>query len=1243
MIRISLLLTAVLASLFTQVAIAQDVKPSPPKKVLLIAGPLDKSHPPGTHEYEKSVKLLKHCLDTSHNLKGIRTEVVLGGWPREERLLGEADTIVLISSGSDRNEQDHPLLVSHRLAVLGKQMKRGCGLVTIHWTTFVPNGKVGDRILEWVGGYFDYQSGPPPRRWLSAIQDVTTDVRPGSPDHPVCRDIKPFRLHDELYYNLRFKENDARLRPILLAKMPAVAKEQVVAWAVERPGGGRGFGFTGGHYFNNWFVPEFRKLVLNAIAWTAHAEVPEGGVASLPPGEGEITLSEGKLGRALDARLAPVVVPGDERFRRPPFTIECWARLFSKTGFNVLVASDSKSSSRHWEIYSYAGAGDFSAYLPGTDQGEIRSGVDICDARWHHLAMSHDGKTVRLFVDGKKVKEQAVTSRPGLKPRPGPLTIGTVFFGVNDREQIGCDGLIDEVRLSGSLRRFDGQPREPPPEDADTVGLWRFDHPGDLTGAQAWTPPPQEGDAAPWEKETDRDWVDNRFNQMNTGPFLGATIDYPIRTALLGTRNERCYRATALKVGANGEMTVLFDRGQLRLAAAWTGGFLRHSDRRFGLLNTPIPAGTVVFSTGSGAGWASPEDRWADREAGMAPLPANWGKYHGLYLHGKRMVLSYSAGGVAILDAPWAESKDGISVMTRTLEVAPTSKALSMLVYKSPIPQEPIILLTNFKRLDNTTEGLRSSVVLINHDSKARLGQYSNTPLYYLEIPPHTKPVRAKLLFWQGPTKDRARFEALVKTSPPPEDIRAWTKPGPSRWNTPIVTRGTLGKDDGPFAIDTLTVPYDNSYKALMFCSGLDIMPNGDLAICTAHGDVWLVKGANDKLDKLTWKRFATGLYQPLGLKVVDGKIHVLERGQLTRLHDTNGDGEADFYECVNNDWHVGGGEHSFDTCLETDPEGNFYFFKTGDAHTPTGGCLLKISKDGTKREIVATGFRHPICLAVSPEGILTGSDQEGNWMPATRIDQYKLGGFYGDMRTHHRSVPPKTYDEPICWLPRQAENSSGGELWVPEGKLGPLSGRLLHLSFGRCRALLVLKQQVGDVIQGGAVDLGWQFLAGVMRGRVSPTDGHLYVSGLKGWQTAAVRDGCLQRVRYTGKPARLPTSLEVLGDGIRLGFTCPLERRSAEDVGNYRLHQWNYHWGPEYGSKRWSVAHPEKVGQDPLPVQSARLLPDGRTVFLSIAGLRPVMQMEIDYRLSTTSREPVAGVIYNTIHAAGARRSPKH
>jgi hypothetical protein len=432
--------------------------------------------------------------------------------------------------------------------------------------------------------------------------------------------------------------------------------------------------------------------------------------------------------------------------------------------------------------------------------------------------------------------------------------------------------------------------------------------------------------------------------------------------------------------------------------------------------------------------------------------------------------------------------------------------------------------------------------------------------------------------------------------------------------------------------IETLTVPYDNSFKALMFLSGIDFLPDGTTAVCTAHGDVWLVR-FDDSLERVAWQRFASGLYQPLGLKVVEGKIHVLERGQLTRLHDLNHDGEADFYENLCNDWDTGPGEHSFDTGLEADPEGNFYFFKTGDTHLPTGGCLIRVSKDGSKSEVFCTGFRHPICLGMSPTGMVTGSDQEGNWMPATRIDHYKKGGFYGDMRAHHRDVPPAKYDEPILWLPREADNSAGGEFWVPEGKFGPLAGQFLHLSYGRGRAYLVMRQELDGIEQGGAVDLGWQFLSGAARGRFRPQDGHLYVVGLDGWQTAALRDGSLQRVRYTGKKFVSPIRLSVERNGLRLTFTQPLDPKSAQDVQHWHVEQWDYRWSAEYGSKRWSPSRPSSVGQDAVPVRSVRLLDDDRTVFLEVVDLKPVMQMQIRYDLRTADGERVAGTVYNTIH----------
>jgi hypothetical protein len=375
-------------------------------------------------------------------------------------------------------------------------------------------------------------------------------------------------------------------------------------------------------------------------------------------------------------------------------------------------------------------------------------------------------------------------------------------------------------------------------------------------------------------------------------------------------------------------------------------------------------------------------------------------------------------------------------------------------------------------------------------------------------------------------------------------------------------------------------------------------------------------------------------LYHPLGLKVVDKKIVVLERGQLTRLHDNNDDGEADFYECITNDWHTGPGEHSYDTCLETDPDGNFYFFKTGDTDLPSGGTLLKVSKDGSKVETFATGFRHPIGLGMSPTGIVTGADQEGNYMPATRIDQYTAGGFYGDMRAHHRKVAPTTYDPPLCWLPREVDNSAGGQVWVPKGAFGPLSELPLHLSYGRCRAFVLLRQEVDKgLVQGGVAALPLTFLSGSCRGRFD-ADNNLWVCGLNGWQTAAKADGSLQRVRYTGKPLDTVVKHQITDKGVRLTFSRPLDKTAAENPANYKGAAWNYIWSKDYGSKRWKPSLPNVEGQDEFAFVSATL-EDEKTVFLKApAGMAPVMQLQVGYNLkAATDDAKVTGSVFLTVH----------
>ncbi len=783
--------------------------------------------------------------------------------------------------------------------------------------------------------------------------------------------------------------------------------------------------------------------------------------------------------------------------------------------------------------------------------------------------------------------------------------------------------LVLPVVLAASLSAVAQPPKLDPPKPFDILD---------------WTPRPATGQAEPWEKMRDPQWDDARFRGMNTGPALNATFKYQH-----GKDTVFAYKGTAVKLGEKGDACVIFDRATMRLAAGWTGGYLEHSARRFGLLNTPTmpPGCATLFDTPSVSGWTNKNGQLIASPSATIPLPADHVKYRGHYVHGDRVVFSYSAGGCDILESPKLLSKDGISAIARVFRLTTEKKAADMPKLLAGRVVSGLRFRSNgIQQYVGERSQLLSEEICICEKSFNLASKRDDLGYVTVQNAGYIGGFGCGIVYgvYTKETEDKYTKLAHSLGRDAADELPALTKPGPARWGKPLVTKLVKGEEAGAFAVDTLTIPYDNPHKALFFCTGLDFLPDGRIAVCTCHGDVWVVKVDEIKLE-CHWQRFATGLYHPLGLKVVDKKIVVLERGQLTRLHDTNDDGEADFYECVCNDWHTGNGEHSYDTCLETDPQGNFYFFKTGDTHLAHGGCLLKVSKDGGKVETFATGFRHPIGLGMSPTGIVTGADQEGNWMPATRVDQYKVGGFYGDMRAAHRTPLPTTYDGPLCWIPREVDNSAGGQTWVPASgdspwAKSPLAGLPIHFSYGRCRPFVLLRQEFKDgTVQGGVAPLDIKFLSGVCRGRFHPTDGNMYVCGLNGWQTAAQKDGCLQRVRLTGKPLDTVAKHEVTEAGVTLTFTRPLDKKQAENPANYKAAQWNYRWSEAYGSKRWKVSNGLVEGQDDLVIASAKLL-DEKTVAVTFAGgAKPVMQLQVGYNVKADDGATVTGSVFLTVH----------
>ena len=992
----------------------------------------------------------------------------------------------------------------------------------------------------------------------------------------------------------------------------------------------------------DWLLPQ-----LNGLPAGPHPKmrtpVPRPAAPAPAAVKSNKPVVEGKFGQALDGRAGGAFVAGREDFHKFPITVECWTKLADKSSYNILVANQLKSSGTHWEVFSMAGNGHFTAYLPGFAPDHCNSSAMICDDKWHHVAMILEPERVRLYVDGKQVADQP-HKRNNRATEPGGLAIASLV----DRA-IGCSGLVDEVRISRGARAITTVPDKPWTPDDSTIALWhldelveqkRFDDASPqknaalLGDSAVANPGPARSTASTnkieghWGEDaigfrwTEADSRDDRVGKVDSGPFFSGSV-----TGAGGP----VYKGIVVRLGDQREVSILYDTELLRVAAGWNG-FLKFDPARFGVIVPPRIDGTVTFSTPRFPGVSLQEQFSNFREANpYGPLPKSVAHYEGLFRQGQRVVLKYSvgtgsaeAGGeqsrTMIHESPWLEQQADVKVITRTLRIEPSSVPIRLMVADAAAKV----------RLHPRSE----SASLIEQAGIGRV----------LVIAPHSKPVVIKLLSGSSDTNEAA-MDTIVAASPAPEDLIALTQPGPRLWGEPLVTRGELAKPDPaaeanqfPYVVDTLTLPFENRFNALFFCGGHDFFQDGRAAVCNLHGDVWLVDGIDATLDRLTWRRFATGLFQPLGLKIVDNHVYVVGRDQITRLRDLNNDGEADVYENFNNDAHVTLNGHEYVTCLETDRAGNFYYVKGNcNSQTPHDGSVLRVSKDGSKLDVFATGFRNSNGIGMGPNDELTVAPQEGEWTPASAVFLVREGGFYGGMMSHHRKEAPTDFERPLVWFPRLADNSSGGQVWTTSNQWGPLSNQLLHLSYGQCRLRLVLRdsgQVPSMAINGASMELPLRFLSGIHRGRMNPRDGQLYLTGLKGWTTSAVHDGCFQRVRYTGKSACVPIEMKGYKNGVSLTFTSELDPEAAEEISNYQLEGWNYKWSAAYGSPEYKPSAPGQIGRDEREIKSATLLKDGKTVFLELAEMLPIDQLSVGYTLLTTTSQPIEQTVVMTFNA---------
>ncbi len=289
---------------------ASAITPDGKRKLVLIAG--KPSHPPGMHEFRAGSMLLEKCLAGVTNLVVDRHEM---GWVRDESTFADADAVVIYADGG----KGHPAVQEGRLETLRGLMAKGMGFGVMHYGVEVVPDLGGREFLEWVGGHYENSFSCNPI-WEPRFDKLT--------EHPVTRGVEPFQIEDEWYFNMRFRpafgdgitaarDGAASFTPILVAAPSGATRDgpyvypkgpyphiqaekgaqEAMMWCVERADGGRGFGFTGGHFHRNWGNDGFRKTILNALLWVAKAGVPSGGVES--------SVSREDLVENLDPKPAP--------------------------------------------------------------------------------------------------------------------------------------------------------------------------------------------------------------------------------------------------------------------------------------------------------------------------------------------------------------------------------------------------------------------------------------------------------------------------------------------------------------------------------------------------------------------------------------------------------------------------------------------------------------------------------------------------------------------------------------------------------------------------------------------------------------------------------------------------------------------------------------------------------------------------------------------------------------------------
>ncbi|MDR8392435.1 c-type cytochrome [Aliifodinibius sp. S!AR15-10] len=760
--------------------------------------------------------------------------------------------------------------------------------------------------------------------------------------------------------------------------------------------------------------------------------------------------------------------------------------------------------------------------------------------------------------------------------------------------------------------------------------------------------------------------TEQNFNPEEIAPFVEP--DFPFITTSVDARelgesfpNDNITpRCLALRLGS--EAYACFDTDMLRWSVAWTGDFLpmvtmgQISYRDFHNKDNEIPliAGDPQIATGLYPGWMGAEPEFTDPRPpapnpdgpSWGPLPLELGRYNGLYMDGQEVLLSYTAQNTDIYEKPGVVSTNGVKAFTRTFQVDSPGQALSLAAAE-------VANGTNSEVSGNTALIYQGE----EQDTVTVIGLAGDTPGVELEVTGNRyatanlsaadSNVNFTVVLWKGPAGEVEQFDQLLAQADTNIDLAEFKNGGPARWSETVHTRGQLAPDTAAYVIDRLTLPIPNPWKRNVRVVDASFFDDNSAALVTFEGDLWLVDGIDDELESLEWKRYASGLYEPQSIEVVDNEIYVFGKEGITHLQDLNDDGSADYYRNFSSLMEQSIETREWASGMVVAPDGTFYVSKFGaldmgpETSSPKsimgfragshyGGSIVEISPDGRQVDHYATGFRGPY-LGINPEtGVVTASDQQGHYMPSTPIYMVDKGDYYGVPATAHRDPLPEI-TPPLTWIPHSVDRSGTGQVWVNSDKMGPLSGQMVHLSYGRPGMFKVMIDSTSDAVQGGVSFIKGNYPAPTMKGDISPADGQLYVAGFSLWGSNSDVISSFVRLRYTGQESLLPQDFSVRDGGVMLRFGTELDEEAAKNIANYRVKRWNYQRSEEYGSGHYKLDG--SPGEEIMPVFSAHLSDDKRGVFIAIPDIREVMQMEVSYDLQTSDGRALSNDFWFTVN----------